>query len=123
MSRWSSVNCPNFKLGHLSKLGQKKRSKINAVHHVSQVSQLARAPVRVREQRERDTAPAYDFHFKLGQLGQLGQRIEIANEFSVPTSDLMADKLGQLGHPGHGSFPPQNRMRDGVARPFASERP
>lgn len=122
MSRWSSINCPNFKLGHLSKLGQKKHSKINSVTQLPQLPQLSRAPVRVREQREQ-AAPAADFHFKLGQLGQLGQRVEIASEFGDPTFKPRPIRLGQLGRgPVAGPSRPQNRMRGGEVRGGTSER-
>ena len=113
---------PQLKLGRSPKLGRENTNEINALPQLPQLPQLDLSrPCACEGQRDRQAALSSDLYLKLGQLGQLGQRVENSAQFERPNLKKQSIDLGQLGHPPrHGSFPAPNCMRGGVAREFAS---
>lgn len=95
----SIATLPQVDLGHSTKLGQKYRSKINRVPQVPRVPQRIRACVRARVTSDERDRPMY-CQFYLGQLGHLGQSIEIASLFCAPSCPPKSVNLGHLGHSG-----------------------
>lgn len=118
---------PQVDMGHPANMGRKYRSKINKVPHVPHVPQGIRACVRARVTSDERGRSIY-YHFYLGQMGHMGQSIEIASLFCAPCLPSKSVNMGHMGQSGRMRVCADDRAgrrADGgtVAAPWVLPRP